>query len=145
MSLIIDFKKINEDAVLPSKNNDTDAGFDITTIDNYTMRSGEFRTFNTGLQLADYKSDNNSYLRIAPRSGMAVRDGINVLAGVVDKSFRGEIKVVLHNNSNHSVQISKGDRIAQMIPTLIEQTKVRIVKDVKKTTRGTKGFGSSGK
>ncbi len=144
MSLIIKFKKLNNKTVLPFKQNEDDAGYDLTTIESYTLRANEFKTFNTGLQIANYESDNKSYLRIAPRSGMAVNNGINVLAGVVDSTYRGEIKIILHNNSNHNVLITAGDRIAQMIPTLIESSMVIFTDNVKPTSRNKSGFGSTG-
>lgn len=89
------------------------------------------------------------YGRIAPRSGLAVRNGINVLAGVVDCDYRGEVKVVLHNIDGHAAkfQIKRGDRIAQLIVTKYNDGDMEVVESVDQlgnTNRGDGGFGSTG-
>ena len=78
-----------------------------------------------------------------PRSGLAVRHGIDTLAGVIDSDYRGEVKVVLVNHGQEPVAIAAGDRIAQFLvqPAL----RVRFVRaPLGNTTRGAGGFGSTG-
>ena len=94
----------------------------------------------TGIKI---KLPAGTYGRIAPRSGLSLK-GIDVAAGVVDRDFRGEVKVVLVNNRSTSFTIAQGDRIAQLVLERIATADVEIVETVDETSRGTQGFGSTG-
>lgn len=86
------------------------------------------------------------YGRIAPRSGLAHNHGIDVLAGVVDSSYRGEIRIVLYNTDKEEpFQVRSGDRIAQIIFEKHYDFEFIEVDDLSKTNRGEGGFGSTGK
>ena len=82
---------------------------------------------------------------IWPRSGMAVKQGVDVFAGVVDSGYRGEVMVCLYNSSSSPVEISKGDRIAQMLIQPVPLVRIAEVSNLDDTSRGDGGFGSSGK
>jgi dUTP pyrophosphatase len=85
------------------------------------------------------------YLRIAPRSGLAYRHGIDVYAGVVDADYRGHIQVILYNSGKEDVSFKTGERIAQLIPELRLSGKARYAQRIDSTTeRGEAGFGSTG-
>jgi dUTP pyrophosphatase len=84
------------------------------------------------------------YMRIAPRSGLAAKNGIDVLAGVIDSSYRGEWKVILRNNSNTSFSYRVGDRIAQAIPEKISTEDFIFVEELSDSIRAERGFGSTG-
>lgn len=87
------------------------------------------------------------YARIAPRSGLAFKHGIQVGAGVIDSDYTGSIKVILFNHGTTPFSIQPGDRIAQVIfekietPDLVECA----LEDLAATERGTGGFGSTGR
>jgi dUTP pyrophosphatase len=83
--------------------------------------------------------------RILDRSGLAIKNGIHCLAGVVDSSYRGECKVVLINLSSETYKIEKGDRVAQMLIQPVEICEVKEVNQLSQTIRGEGGFGDSGK
>ena len=85
-----------------------------------------------------------NYGRIAPRSGLAVRNAIHVGAGVVDADYRGEVKVLLFNHSDEAFEVKEGDRIAQMIIEKYTMTALEEVQDLSETERGAGGFGSTG-
>ena len=85
------------------------------------------------------------YGRIAPRSGLAFKHGIDVLAGVIDADFRGEVGVILVNHTDTHFSVEGGDRIAQLILERIDTPSVHEVVDVGATERGHAGFGSTGK
>jgi len=108
-----------------------------------------------------------TYGRVAPRSGLAAKKGIDVGAGVIDADFRGELKVVLFNHSTEdfkgvvctliyntlilcmkikdfSCAVNCGDKIAQLIVERIEQPNVMHVAQLDETQRSTNGFGSTG-
>jgi dUTP pyrophosphatase len=82
---------------------------------------------------------------IWPRSGTAVKAGLDVLAGVVDSGYRGEVCVVLQNHSDTDYTIKKGDRAAQMLIQKVGCVTVLLVSSLDETDRGTGGFGSTGK
>lgn len=85
--------------------------------------------------------------QIRPRSGLAAKQGITVLnsPGTIDADYRGEIKVILVNLSNSTVQIHDGDRVAQMVIARYEQAHWTEVATLDETMRGAGGFGSTGK
>ena len=85
-----------------------------------------------------------NYGRIAPRSGLAVKNSIHVGAGVVDSDYRGEVKVCLFNHSDNVFDIAEGDRIAQMIIEKYTMTDLVEVEALDDTIRGEGGFGSTG-
>ena len=140
-------KKLNENAQLPQKAHEADAGYDIFSIEDVTIPAGHRATVKTGIACEFPEDGNFYYMRIAPRSGMAVKHGINVLAGVVDQAYRGEILVCLHNTDlENDYVVKSGDKIAQMIPTIIGIfDSLEFVEEISETDRGDKGFGSSGK
>jgi len=78
------------------------------------------------------------------RSGLAVKHGVIVGAGVVDSGYTGELKVLLFNMSDEVLEIEKGDRIAQLITKPIYTGEYEKVTIIDEAERGDKGFGSSG-
>jgi dUTP pyrophosphatase len=80
-----------------------------------------------------------------PRSGLAVRHGIDTLAGVIDSDYRGELKVVLVNHGDQPFAIAPGDRIAQLLLQRVERAGFVSVPEVADTDRGQAGFGSTGR
>ena len=81
---------------------------------------------------------------LAPRSGLAVKNFIDVGAGVIDSDYRGEIKVLLFNHSETDFQVNVNDRIAQIIIEKIAETKLVKIQTLTETERGEGGFGSTG-
>jgi len=124
-----------------------DAGIDLYATEDCIIQPGEQALVKTGISVSfspDY------YLRIAPRSGLAYKNGIDVMAGVIDSSYRGEIGVILRNHSVATEEstgafiINRGDRIAQMIPERISQEHFIFVSELDDSERGEGGFGSTG-
>lgn len=120
------------------------AGHDLYACENAIVRAKDRAMVNIGISIS---IPIDCYGRIAPRSGLAVKNGIQVLAGVIDSSYRGEIKVVLFNSSNEDFTVEIGDRIAQIIFERIYNPALELVgvDDLDDTERGSGGFGSSGK
>ncbi len=85
--------------------------------------------------------------QVRPRSGLAIKHGITVLnaPGTIDADYRGEIMVILINLSNEPFTIHHGDRIAQMVIARHETVELIEVQELSDTTRGTGGFGHTGK
>ena len=86
-----------------------------------------------------------TYGRVAPRSGLALKNSIDVGAGVIDHDYTGPVGVILFNHGNTDFNIKEGDRIAQLIiEVCIPNAKVKLVEHLLDTKRGSNGFGSSG-
>lgn len=146
---MIKIKRLTETAKLPEKAHADDAGYDIfSDEDDVLIQPKTIHTFSTGIIfiLPEFKEGNKHiYLRIAPKSGLAVKKGIDVFAGVVDAGYRGELKICLFNASDQPVEIKKGDKLAQAIPTIIYTDEIQEVDSVDETDRGASGFGSTGR
>ena len=84
--------------------------------------------------------------QIRPRSGLALKHGITVLnsPGTIDSDYRGEVSVLLINHGNKTFFFERGDRVAQMVFTKVEQVKFKEVKVLDKSDRGIGGYGSTG-
>lgn len=82
---------------------------------------------------------------VRPRSGLAVREGLHVMAGVVDSDYRGEVHALLLNTGEKDIEIEHGDRIAQMVVTIHYAGEMIEVDELTNATRGEGGFGSTGK
>jgi dUTP pyrophosphatase len=132
--------KLAQDAKLPERGSALAAGLDIHTVEDFILYPQERMPVSTGVILASCPT--NMYLRIAPRSKLALNYGVDVLAGVVDCDYRGEIKVILLNTSTFvPVEFKRGDAIAQLIPELVDNlVAVREAGEVSITLRGSKGI-----
>lgn len=84
------------------------------------------------------------YARVAPRSGLAWKNSIDVGAGVIDVDYRGTVGVILFNHSDVEFKIAAGDRVAQLILEHIYTPEVVEVEDLDETERNAGGFGSTG-
>jgi dUTP pyrophosphatase len=140
-------KRLVEDAILPVKAHKQDAGYDIFAIQDYIIPANSRVTIQTGIAIEIPnlgKQNQDIYVRIAPRSGLAVKNGLHVLAGVIDRGYIGEIMVPLLNTSNEDYEVKKGDKIAQMIPTYIYSGDIYEVSELRNTERNSNGIGSTG-
>lgn len=141
------FKKLNVNAKLPEYGSNFSAGMDLYSSNDTLIyiEPGERKLIPTGLSMS--WSNMNYYMRIAPRSGLSVKNSIDIGAGVIDFDYRGEIKIVLINNGKNNFVVEKHMKIAQMIPTYtIHQGLIKIseVEELSETERGFGGFGSTG-
>lgn len=138
----VGFKYLTETAHVPTKANRTDAGFDLYSDEDKFIFGNKRTTIKTGISLD--MPDNLAGL-IWPRSGLSVKKGIDVLAGVIDAGYRGEIMVCLYNTSDEDVEIKRGDRIAQIIFQEVPIISLQLREELGSSQRGSKGFGSTGK
>lgn len=128
--------------IKPKRSTSGAAGYDIYSAESQAIFPNERYAFKTNLFL---KIPEGYYGRICPRSGLAVKSGIDVLAGVIDSDYIGEIKVVLINLGQYPEKINVGDKIAQIIFQKYEIVSFEEVDDLSKTDRGDNGFGSTGR
>jgi len=126
----------------PKRSSEHAAGADLFAVESFILAPGERRTISTGLSMAIPAG----YVGLVwPRSGLALKHGIDTMAGVVDSDYRGEVKVLLINHGKHPFKIQKGDRIAQMLIQKVESANYRMMDVLPGTRRGEKGFGSTGR
>ena len=145
---MIKIKKLTETAIIPTKAHEEDAGFDLYADEDKIIPAQSREVIHTSIaiELPEIKEKNRDiYVRIAPRSGLSVKAGIDIFAGVVDRGYTGELVVCMFNSSKEEFKVNKGDKIAQMIPTIIYTDTLEEVEELGVSKRGGKGFGSSGK
>eukprot|EP00913_Durusdinium_trenchii_P004009 g3713.t1 len=135
----IKVKLLHPEARLPTRGSDQAAGLDLYSTIETLVPPGESVLIKTGLAV---ELPAGTYGRIAPRSSLAIR-GIETGAGVVDRDFRGEVKVLLRNWSDDDLRVYKGDRVAQLVVERILEVGVNHVEDLSETQRGNRGFGYS--
>ena len=132
----------NQDLPLPSYATPGSAGADLRSNVNTHIPPGSTVSVGTGLHIELWKGFEG---QIRSRSGMAA-NGVVVAnsPGTIDSDYRGEVKVLLHNNGHNNVTISRGDRIAQIVFAKCEQAYLHEAKTLNATSRGDGGFGSTG-
>jgi dUTP pyrophosphatase len=135
------YKLLTETAQMPFKSHRTDAGFDLFADETSWIFAKQRTTIKTGIS---FEMPNNMAGLIWPRSGLSVKKGIDVLAGVVDSGYRGEIMVCLYNTSDEDVEINRGDRIAQIIFQEVPMISLLLRDELETSQRGSNGFGSTG-
>ncbi|MCX6712842.1 MAG: dUTP diphosphatase [Candidatus Vogelbacteria bacterium] len=138
----LQIEKIYEDAKLPAYGYAGDAGLDLFAHGDFTLAPGERVSVPTGIKMAIPEG----YVGLVwDKSGLAFKNGLKTLGGVVDSGYRGEIKICFLNLSNEPFEFKKGDKIAQMLiqPFISAEIEEGILDP--DTPRGEKGFGSSGR
>ena len=136
-------KRLTDNAILPQKANQYAAGYDLfsSNTEAIVIKAQGKALIPTGCSFA---IPHGNYGRIAPRSGLAWKNHLDVGAGVIDSDYRGEVRVVLFNLAQEDFTVAPGDRIAQMIIERVVPTEIEEVEDLDETNRGEGGFGSTG-
>jgi dUTP pyrophosphatase len=137
----IKYKKLNDDATTPIQATSGDAGNDLFSTEAVELEPLQRKIVKTGISIA---IPQGLYGRVAPRSGLAVKHGIDVLAGVIDAGYRGEVGVVLINLSSDKVSLEKGSKIAQLIIEKCHSVHWEEASDLSESERLDAGFGSTG-
>ena len=134
-------KLINNNTNIPVRGTCNSAGLDLFANENGFINSLSRVMISTGIIV---KIPTGYYGRIAPRSGLAFKNGIDVLAGVIDSDYRGEIKVILYNtDKDNRYEYKKDDKIAQLIIEKYYDFEINVVDELDVTRRGDGGFGST--
>jgi dUTP pyrophosphatase len=136
------FKRLHPGARLPTRGSAGAAGLDLYAVERVTLEPGGRAAVRTGLAVA---VPAGFYGRVAPRSGLAARHGIDVLAGVIDSDYRGELLCALVNHGREPFEIEPGARVAQLIVEAIATPEPAWAEDLEETERGAGGFGSTGR
>jgi dUTP pyrophosphatase len=127
-------------AKTPIKADSGCAGYDVFSTMGFIIKPGTRQLVPLGIKI---EISRQFYLRVAPRSGLSVR-GIDIGAGVIDSSYRGEVKVLVINNSNEDFKVESGTKIAQLILERCSNTLIKTEDILSRTERGFGGFGSTG-
>tara|TARA_R110001583_G_scaffold125125_6_gene276628 strand:- start:1137 stop:1610 length:474 start_codon:yes stop_codon:yes gene_type:complete len=154
----IKYSKLHPEGKEPFRANTSDAGYDLFSTDYVTLEPFQRKLISTGINV---EIPEGFYGRVAPRSGLACKKGIDVMAGVIDSGYRGEVKVLLINlnfegynltpnafeamfGSANKIEIKPGDRIAQLIIEKCHSVEWKPMETLEESQRGEQGFGSSG-
>ena len=141
---VLRVRRVHPDAVLPAYAHPGDAGLDLTSTAAVTLPSGGRAAVPTGLAVA---VPEGWVGLVHPRSGLARRHGVTVAnaPGTVDAGYRGEVLVLLVNLGQEEVSLAAGERIAQLLVQRVGHAHVVEVDDLEDTSRGSGGFGSTGR
>ena len=146
--MIVNIKKLDDGAIIPTKGSACAAGLDLYAITNTGAKMkqilpGKTEMIGTGIAV---EIPNGFYGAVFARSGLATKQGLRPAncVGVIDSDYRGEIIVAIHNDSGKCATIRDGDRIAQLIIMPYPEVRLIEVDELSSTARGNSGFGSTG-
>lgn len=134
-------KRLNGEATLPTRAHPGDAGMDLYALEDVILGGREGKLAKTGVAMA---IPVGCVGMIADRSSMA-KKGVKVAGGIIDAGYRGEVMICLWNLTDTEIRLARGERIAQMLILPIATPAVQEVASLDDTSRGTGGFGSTGK
>jgi dUTP pyrophosphatase len=138
---VLSFQRLDPAAGLPTRGSALAAGLDLCSIEELTISPKQRILARTGLAVA---IPEGHYGRIAPRSGLALRTGLDVLSGVIDADYRGEIGCLLYNTGDETISLPAQSKICQLIIEKIIMPTPAWSDQISETGRGSDGFGSTG-
>ena len=139
----IPLRRLDPGLPIPAHAHAGDGGVDLYAASNMSLVPGERSLAATGVAVA---IPDGFAGFVTPRSGLAARSGLGIVnaPGLVDSGYRGEIKVILVNHGSETVEIRRGDRIAQLVVVAVEAQELVEVEELPPSRRGESGFGSTG-
>lgn len=143
--LNVKIKRLNERARFPTKATTGSGAYDVYSTEKCSIAPATRRGVPIGLA---FEIPLGYVALVCPRSGLALNRGVTVLngPGVVDSDYRGEVQAILANHDTDNVlQIQPGDKVAQLLFVKAEEADFIETEELSETTRGTGGFGSTGK
>ncbi|WP_042223272.1 dUTP diphosphatase [Oceanobacillus manasiensis] len=143
MTYTVKVMLVDKEAKLPYRANEGDAGMDLFSIEEKTIKPGKTELIRTGIKL---ELPHGTEAQVRPRSGLALKHSITVLnsPGTIDEGYRGEIKVILINHGLEDFSVNKQMRIAQMVIAPVAQVSLVKTEGLTESARDIGGFGSSG-
>jgi dUTP pyrophosphatase len=158
--MYLKFKKLHENAIVPSRAHLGDLGFDLFALEDTILTGGTVTVVSTGIACQFPATPAQEWgALIRDRSSVATKKEVFVVAGVIDHGYTGEIKVAMFNPGKYvesgtgrfirgdissDVEFKAGDKIAQLILIPVYYPRVEVVTELDISDRGDKGFGSSG-
>ena len=138
-------QRLDPGVPLPARAHPGDAGLDLHSAEDVTLKPGERASIATGVAVAI--PDGYAGF-VVPRSGLAAKHGIGVVnaPGLIDSGYRGEVRVLLVNlDPTEAVELRRGERIAQLVIQQVVEATLREVAELPSSARGEGGFGSTGR
>lgn len=150
---VLNFEKLHEDAILPTRNEETDAGLDIYALVDIEIPPSEVDKSFVGVRIGRAKVPTGiaveipegRYGSIKGRSGLAFNKDIICFEGTIDSSYRGELGVLLYNTTGRPYLVRAGDRVAQLVINRCDLPEPVFVDKLSTASRGALGLGSSGR
>lgn len=139
------FQRLDPRAVVPSRAHAGDAGLDLCCLEAVELAAGERTRVATGIAI-ELPAGHAGL--IVPRSGLAAKHGVSIVnaPGLIDQGYRGELQVLLLNTDRSApVSLNAGERIAQLVVISVAELTPLEVDSLGESSRGEKGFGSSGR
>ena len=136
------FKKLKSEVQLPTYVHKGDAGMNIFSLEDKILEPGERYIFQAGFT-TEFSDD--YVVIIKDRSGLAAKQGITILAGVIDSNFRGEYGIIMLNTGDQPHEVKKGDKIAQMLIMPVATAEIEEANELSDSNRGDGRFGSTGR
>lgn len=138
----LQIKLLNQKAKLPNYAHKGDAGFDLYAVEKIAVKPNCRTEVKTGIAM---KIPKGHVGLIWDKSGLAIKYGLKTIGGVIDSGYRGEVIVGIYNTGDKEYIFEEGHKVAQMLIQAVKCPAIKQVKELDKTTRGEKGFGSTGK
>merc|ERR1712025_198309 len=132
---------LSENATIPTRGSARAAGYYLYSAEDLSIPARGKGLVKTDIQI---KVPHGTYGRVAPRSGLAWKNHIDIGAGVVDEDYRGNVGVVMFNHAEQEFVVKKGDRVAQLVCEKISYPGLELLDSLGETVRGEGGFGSTG-
>ena len=136
--------KLHPEAIIPSYAHKGDSGFDLHALEETVLRPNETKLVRTGLV---FEIPEGMEIQIRPKSGVSLKTPILIknTPGTIDSSYRGEVKIIVHNMSDGLLTIMKNNKVAQGVLTHVPKARFVVEREpLSETTRGDGGFGSTG-
>jgi dUTP pyrophosphatase len=144
-STLLEMRVVADEGIeLPAYKTAGAAGMDLCCAEDVSLEPMERRLVSTGLRIAIPEGYEG---QVRPRSGLAIRHGLTMVntPGTIDSDYRGEVGIILINLGQERVDLSKGERIAQLVICPVARAAVVRVDSLDETERGEGGFGSTGR
>lgn len=139
---VLKFEKTHEHAKLPTKNHESDTGYDVYSVEDKSIPARGSAVVGVGLKFAYIPE--GYWIKVESRSGLGFKHGIMAHPGIIDCGYRGDAGVKLYNLTDTQYEVKAGDRIAQFVVYLNFSMPIEWGK-TEESSRGEKGFGSSGR
>ena len=139
--LKVKIQKIDPEIKIPSYAHAGDAGMDLYAAKDTIIKQGERKVVATGIKM---EIPAGHVGLIWDKSGLASKNGLKIMGGVIDSTYRGEVGVVIINLGDQEYRVEKNTKIAQMLVQRIENVEIEEVNNLENSSRGEGGFGSSG-
>jgi dUTP pyrophosphatase len=120
----------------------SDSGADLFACEDTIIKAGERKLVSTGIKMQFPEGWAGT---IKEKSGLALKKGVQIMGGVIDSSYRGEVNVLIHNLSDETITFDRGDKVAQIEIRRVYQAEFTVMEQVSDTARSANGFGSTGR